>query len=109
MTGFAAGNLNSGIPDELPEEIVEVLARSENVRIERIVSRGHSSRPGFWYDQDESEWVLVVSGAARLRFEEGNRIVHLAAGDYVDIPAHAKHRVEWTKKDTDTIWLAVFY
>lgn len=108
MSDFSAGDLGAAIPEALPEEFAEVLARGENVRIERVVSRGHSSPPGHWYDQDENEWVLLVQGKARLRFA-GDRVVHLAAGGYVDIPAHCRHRVEWTAQDIDTVWLAVFY
>jgi cupin 2 domain-containing protein len=80
-----------------------------NVRIERIVSRGHSSPPGFWYDQDESEWVMVLSGAASLLFEGEVEAVRMGPGDYIDVPAHQRHRVEWTDPDQDTVWLAVFY
>jgi cupin 2 domain-containing protein len=104
-----AGNLYHHIPTDLPAEITEQLVRSDRVRIERIVSKGHHSAPDFWYDQDECEWVLLVKGEARLRFEEGDRTVHLTEGMHVNIPAHARHRVEWTRPDTETIWLAVFY
>lgn len=103
------GNLYHNIPSELPQEISESLVISKRVKIERIVSQGHRSEPGFWYDQDEDEWVLLVKGEAALRFEDGNRIVHLTAGMYVNIHAHEKHRVEWTKEGQETIWLAVFY
>lgn len=104
-----SANLCSGIPRELPEELTDTLARGEGVRIERIVSRGHRSPSGFWYDQDENEWVLIVKGAATLRFAEGDRLVELGPGGYVDIPAHARHRVESTADGTDTVWLAIFY
>jgi cupin 2 domain-containing protein len=99
-------NLFSEIP-ALPEELVEVLLAAANVRIERIVSHGHASPPGFWYDQDKHEWVVVLKGAARLRFEDG--IVEMKPGDFLNIPAHKKHRVEWTTPDKPTVWLAVFY
>jgi cupin 2 domain-containing protein len=104
-----SGNLYQQIPAQLPAEISECLMSSGRVRIERIVSRGHHSEPGFWYDQNENEWVLLVQGEARLRFKEGNRTVHLTPGAYVNIAAHAQHRVDWTKADDETIWLAVFY
>lgn len=97
------------IPADLPEEMVESLCRSEHVRIERIVSRGHTSPPGFWYDQEEHEFVLLVSGRARLAFADGTPPVDLGPGDWLDLPAHRKHRVEWTTPEMDTIWLAVFY
>jgi len=79
------------------------------VRIERILSKGHSSPPDFWYDQEQHEWVLLVAGEARLRFERDDHVLHLKPGDYVNIAAHEKHRVEWTTESTETIWLAVFY
>lgn len=101
-------NLYSNIPSQLPDELIETLASGDGVRIERIVSKGHCSEPGFWYDQEEDEWVIVLRGEARLRFED-DRAVHLSEGDWVHIPAHERHRVEWTKEDADTIWLAVFY
>ena len=104
-------NLYQGIPHELPHEIVEVLAasRSGAVRIERIVSQGHRSPEGFWYDQDQAEWVLLVQGAASLRFEKNDRLVHLNPGDYLNIAAHEKHRIESTSTSERAIWLAVFY
>ncbi|MGH8427200.1 MAG: cupin domain-containing protein [Gammaproteobacteria bacterium] len=79
------------------------------VKIERIVSKGQRSEPGFWYDQEQNEWVVLIRGEAELRFEDGNRSVRLTAGMHVNIPAHTRHRVEWTKQDEVTIWLAVFY
>ena len=102
-------NLLSGLPRNLPEELVETLARGEDVRIERIVSTGHASPDGFWYDQDQSEWVAVLSGEARLRFQGDAQAIRMRPGDYVNIPAHRKHRVEWTSPDTATVWLAIFY
>jgi cupin 2 domain-containing protein len=104
-----SGNLYRNIPSDLPEEISECLATGKGARIERIVSKGHHSDPGFWYDQDDHEWVLLVRGEARLRFEEGNRVAHLTEGTYVNIRAHERHRVEWTLEGAETVWLAVFY
>ena len=77
------------------------------MRIERIVSQGHASPPGFWYDQDQHEWVIVLRGRARVRFEDG--LLEMAAGDCINIPAHRKHRVEWTTPEEPTVWLAVHY
>ena len=91
------------------EEQVDVLVQNDQLRIERIVSTGQKSPPGFWYDQDEYEWVLLLSGHAGLRFEQEDEVRRLAAGDQVHIPAHSRHRVEWTAEDEPTIWLAVFY
>ena len=104
-------NLFHGIPQALPDELMENLIEREGCRIERIVSRGHRSPEGFWYDQEEGEWVMVVKGAARLAVErEGEiEVVEMSAGDWVDLPAHTRHRVEWTDPDGDTVWIAVFY
>jgi cupin 2 domain-containing protein len=101
------GNLFEGIPAHLPEELTETLLHSAHVRVERIVSRGHASPLDFWYDQEQHELVFVLQGAARLRLE--NESVELAAGDWLNIPAHQRHRVEWTAPDQTTIWLAIFY
>lgn len=90
-------------------ERTETLLRRPGLRVERIVSRGHRSPEGFWYDQDESEWVTVVSGEAVLRFEGREEPLRMAAGDHVDIPAHVRHRVEWTDPKRETVWIAVFY
>jgi len=90
-------------------EFTEALASASGTRIERIVSRGHRSPDGFWYDQEESEWVALLSGAARLRFEDSEEEITLRPGDHLHIPAHVRHRVEWTDPDADTVWLAVFY
>jgi cupin 2 domain-containing protein len=100
-------NLLADLPSQLPDELVQMLISAGNVRIERIVSHGHASRDGSWYDQDQHEWVVVLKGAARLRFEDG--IVEMKPGDFINIPAHKKHRVEWTMPDEPTIWLAVHY
>ena len=94
---------------DLPEELVEVLAENKHVRIERIESTGHASPDGFWYDQDENEWVVVLKGAAKLLFEGEDRPVEMKPGDHINIPAHKKHRVEWTTTEEPTIWLALFF
>jgi cupin 2 domain-containing protein len=103
------GNLTRATPGPIEKELVERLASGRGVRIERIVTRGHDSPRDFWYDQDESEWVVLISGRAELRFEGDDNLMTLGPGDYVDIPAHVRHRVEATSVDEDTIWLAVFY
>ena len=102
-------NLFQDIPTALPEELIEVLAASDNVRIERIVSRGHTTPPGDWYDQPENEWVVLLSGSARLRIENQTEELELQAGDSYLLPAHLKHRVEWTAPDTESVWLAVHF
>jgi cupin 2 domain-containing protein len=102
-------NLFSSLPDASAREAAEILLNSESVRIERMVSLGQASPPGFWYDQDEGEWVVLLAGAARLRFEDENEGRTLARGDWLDIAPHRRHRVEWTDPTAPTIWLAVFY
>lgn len=102
-----AGNLLADLPSSLPEEVFETILRRPHVRIERIVSHGHSSPEGFWYDQSEQEFVVVLQGAARLRFEDDE--IELKPGSFVEIPAHKRHRVEWTTPNEATIWLAIHY
>lgn len=101
-------NLYSDIPAELPAELFETLAQTDTVHIERIVSRGHSTPTGDWYDQERDEWVLLLKGAARLLFEDGSEAA-MGPGDWLAIPAHRKHRVAWTDPEQETIWLAVHY
>jgi cupin 2 domain-containing protein len=102
-------NLFAELPEDLPDELVTTLLKAGNLRIERIVSHGHASTPGYWYDQKQHEWVMVLTGAARLRFEGDDQLFEMKSGDCVNIPAHTKHRVEWTTPDEPTLWLAVFY
>lgn len=99
-------NIYSSLPSVLDQESFDDLLRSDHVRIERIVSRGQVSDD--WYDQSENEWVMVLEGAASISFEDGNR-VSLVRGDYVNIPAHVRHKVSWTDPDQLTVWLAIFY
>lgn len=104
------GNLLAGLPAEAEAaERIETLLARPGVRIERIVSTGQASPPGFWYEQPEAEWVLLVSGAALLRFEDEAEARHLSAGDWLLIEPMRRHRVEWTAADAPTVWLAVHY
>lgn len=100
-------SLLTGLPAPGPDEVVERLAGGGATRIERIVSDGHSSPAGFWYDQDEDEWVLLVQGGATLELAAPEERVELGPGDYLFIPAHRRHRVERTQPRT--VWLAVFW
>lgn len=100
-------NLFENVPKDLPEELLQTLGGNEAVRIERIVSRGHRSEPGFWYDQKTHEFVILLQGKARLAFE--GHTVELAPGDYLIIEPHQKHRVEWTDPEQASFWLAVHY
>jgi cupin 2 domain-containing protein len=101
-------HLLGDIPRHLPAELFTTLLDVAGVRIERIVSHGHASPEGFWCDQDRHEWVVVLTGAARLRFE-GEKPLEMQRGDSINIPAHTKHRVDWTTPDEPTVWLAVHY
>jgi len=102
------GNLLASLPRRLDAEQIVTLVANENLRIERIVSTGQASPPGFWYDQPWAEWVLVLAGSAGLLFEDEAEPRVPRAGDYLPIPAHRRHRVAWT--DTEpTVWLAVHY
>jgi cupin 2 domain-containing protein len=101
-------NLFAEIPDDLPEELFQTLLGRPGLRIERIVSLGHASPEGFWYEQETHEWVLLLKGAARLRFE-GEEPIELLPGAFVDIPARKRHRVEWTDPSEPTIWLTIHY
>ncbi len=100
-------NVFADLPHHLPNELVTTLLEAASVRIEQIVSHDHASPEGFWYDQEQHEWVVVLKGAARLRFED--QTVEMKLGDFINIPSHKKHRVEWTTPDEPTIWLAVHY
>jgi cupin 2 domain-containing protein len=100
------GNLFANAPATLAEEAVTVLARFPGARIERIVSTGQASPAGFWYDQDATEWVVLLAGAAGLLFEGEDAPRVLCPGDYVEIPPHVRHRVEWTDARQPTVWLA---
>lgn len=102
-------NLLSDIPTPLPEEVQQTLLDTGSVRVERIISRGHASPDNFWYDQEQHEWVVLLRGAARLQFEGGETALEMSPGDSVNIPAHRRHRVEWTTPDEPTVWLAVHY
>ena len=102
-----SGNFFANVPAQLPQELVETVLAAESVRIDRIVSLGHTSPEDFWYDQPDNEWVLLLQGEARVQFED--RTAHLKPGDHLNISAHERHRVEWTSPHEPTIWLAVFY
>ncbi len=107
MTG---GNLFAALPGaSLCEEMVNALVDVPGLRIERIVSTGQATPPGEWYQGACDEWVALLAGAARLRFEDEARERTLTPGDWLRIPAHARHRVEWTDPARPTVWLAVHF
>ncbi|RKE35174.1 hypothetical protein B0G76_1232 [Paraburkholderia sp. BL23I1N1] len=104
-----SGNLFDPGTAASPDEQVDALLEDAGVSIERIVSRGHASPPGFWYDSPRAEWVVLLSGAATLEFE-GERDLHpMKPGDHVLIEAHCRHRVAWTRDTEPSVWLAVYY
>lgn len=104
-----AGNLFANLPQSLPEEVFQEILHGENFRLERIISCGQATPAGQWYDQEQHEWVVLLSGAAGLRFEGEESLQVLHPGDFVNIPAHARHRVEWTEENQHTVWLALHY
>lgn len=101
-------NLYDAIPEDLKSEVFDLLLDSEIVKIERIVSKGHKSPASGWHDQDGNEWILLLKGAAILSFVDKSSMT-LKEGDFYNIPAHKKHKVEWTDPDIETIWLAIHY
>jgi cupin 2 domain-containing protein len=101
-------NLLSNLPNlNTKDEEFKTLFESKNIKIERIVSTGQSSPEEFWYEQAQDEWVMILEGEAVLSFEDDDMM--MSKGDFVHIPAYKKHRVKSTKKDSHTIWLAIFF
>lgn len=104
-----AGNLFDDIPENMTEEHFQVLTRGRgDFFIERIVSRGHASPEGFWYEQETAEWVVVLSGEGVIEFERGEEMT-LRPGSWVEIPPRVRHRVKSTRPDADTVWLAIHW
>ncbi len=101
------GNLFDNLEARGISEDCRDLFVSGGVRIERIVSRGHVSPPGFWYEQKTGEWVAVLGGEALLEWEDG-RSLRMKAGEWVYLPPLERHRVAWTAPGQPTVWLAVF-
>ncbi len=106
-TPLRSGSLFADVPTRLDKEEITVLARLPGASVERIVSTGQASPSGFWYDQDWTEWVVVLAGSAGLLIEGEDAPRILAPGDYLEIPPHVRHRVEWTDPARPTVWLAV--
>jgi cupin 2 domain-containing protein len=102
-------NLLTSLPPEVPKEIFETILQKAHFRLERIISFGQTTPPGQWYDQDTHEWVLLLAGKAFLRFEDESEPCELSPGDSLLIPAHRRHRVEWTEPAQPTVWLALHY
>jgi cupin 2 domain-containing protein len=104
-----ANNFFADIPENLKDELIETILQASSFRIERIVSRGHRSPDGFWYDQDEHEWIILLKGSAILRFEDQSENITMTPGNYINIERHRRHRVESTDPEQETIWLAIHY
>jgi len=109
MDGIQKNNILSGLPKKSQQEIFDTIIESSSIKIERIVSTGQSTSENEWYDQTQSEWVILLKGNATLRFKNEDQLITLTEGDYVNIPAHTQHRVESTSRDTETIWIAIHY
>jgi len=106
--GGVVSNVFESIPEYFDDEIIDCLVENKQLKIERIVSRGHASPSTGWYDQEYDEWVIVLKGGAVIAFEDGAE-VPLQSGDYLSISAHSKHRVKWTDPEKETVWIAVHY
>lgn len=97
------------LPQQLPqEELFEALLDNDQVLIERIVSTGQVTPQGKWYNQEKNEWLMILQGEGELGYEDGSRI-KLTTGDYLFVPAHQKHRVEYTSTEPPCIWLTIFF
>ena len=102
-------NLFDKLPAELPEERFDTLLETSGFRLERILSLGHVTPAGEWYDQERDEWVTLLQGAARLELEGRAAPIEMHPGDCLCLPAHCRHRVAWTDPDQVTVWLALHY
>jgi cupin 2 domain-containing protein len=102
-------NIYSQIPEKLSDELFEEIVHGDSFVLERIVSKGHATPKGEWYDQDRDEWVILLKGSAGIIIEGEPKVITLKPGDHLHLPAHQKHRVEWTEAETETIWLAAHY
>lgn len=107
--GQSMDNLLADLPTNLKEEQVDLILDNGVLRLERIISRGHCSPPGFWYDQSEHEWVTVLQGQALLQIEGESCPRLLSAGDHLLLPSGCRHRVEQTSNTPATVWLALFF
>jgi len=102
-------NLFDNIPENLDDEVFESLLETSELKLERIISKAHRTPKGQWYDQQQDEWVILLQGNAGILIEGDRQARNLVPGDYLLLPAHKKHRVEWTADDTETIWLALHF
>jgi cupin 2 domain-containing protein len=104
----AAGSLFDHLPDDdFEAEQFDTLLEGGRFRLLRIVSNGQTTPDGQWLDQDDDEWVVVITGAAVVRLEGEEQARALTPGEWLFLPAHCRHRVEWTAPDQPTVWLAL--
>jgi cupin 2 domain-containing protein len=101
-------NILKNLPPDSTQEVSQILLQNSIIKIERIISHGEVTSKDFWYDQAEDEFVILASGSAIIEYED-HRTVTLQTGDYLYIPSHQKHRVQYTDTSCDTIWLALFF
>lgn len=106
---MTVSNIYSGVPKEFSGEMFEEIIRGGSFYLERIISKGHSTQKGQWYDQDRDEWIMLLKGGAGLMIEGEDELIILKPGDHLHLPAHIRHRVEWTDPTQETIWLALHY
>jgi cupin 2 domain-containing protein len=107
-------SISSDIWNDLPHypqklEIIDEIFHQDNIRIERIMSSGQVSPAGFWYDQTENEWLILISGYAELSLQNPDQTVFLKPGDFLYITAHRKHRINITDPDNPTLWITLFF
>lgn len=102
-----SGQLLADLPSAADGEVLDTLLSRDGLQIERIVSHGQATPEGEWCDQENDEWVVVLSGAAKLLLEGEDAPRDLGPGDFVFLPSHLRHRVTWTSPDEPTVWLAI--
>lgn len=85
-------------------EKVIVLLDNSSTRIERIYSYGEVSPVGFYYNQDEDEFVKIEDGNAIIEVE--GKEIFMNKGDELFLPRHAKHRINYTSDNC--VWYCVF-
>jgi cupin 2 domain-containing protein len=106
---ITAGNLFAALPDASRREQFDTMLMQDGVRLERIVSNGQATPSGEWYDQPQNEWVMLLAGEALIRIEFEEELRRLSVGQWIMLPAHCRHRVEWTSPDQHTVWLALHW
>lgn len=103
------GNIFSEIPTSIPKEVFNSIIDKDGIKIERIISKGHTTEKDKWYNQEKNEWLIMLKGKAELLFKNNNQIIKMKKGDYLNISAHTEHRVTKTSKKEETIWLTIHY